>query len=159
MERYKAFKTKDHNICLVPLGFMWNKPNMICPQNLEKATRTNHHRHPAQEIKGAASPWKQGKDLLRETHRRRSSPSIQGAYFADAFPRSEAAFRVTPATFNSVPTEGWSPEVQKSPGHRSWPRLGAPVARPPLPRAPSSWGWGTQGEHRPDRDPGAAEDR
>lgn len=130
MERFKAFKTKDHNICLVPLEFMWKKPNTIRPKNLEKATWTNHHRQPAQEIQGAASPWKQGKDLPRETHRRCTSPSIQGAYFADAFPRAEAAFRGTPAMF--APPRCRSPPAT-GPGHGWELPLLAPLSPAPPP--------------------------
>lgn len=57
MEKYKAFKNKDHNTCLVPLEFMWKNPNMIYQKNLKEAIWTNHHHHLAQEIKVAASLW------------------------------------------------------------------------------------------------------
>lgn len=57
MEKYKAFKTKYHDICLVPLEFLWKKPNTIYQKDLKKATWTNHHQHLAQDIKVAAPLW------------------------------------------------------------------------------------------------------
>lgn len=98
MEKCKAFNNKDHNICLVPLDFMWNKTTKLFIRRTWKG-------HLAQEIEVTASLLRIKQGFSHEFQHKMYLTFTQGAYFADAFSGIETAFRVMTVTFMLMVTE------------------------------------------------------